>query len=132
MFCRMAARNGRFATGNWRPPASSLLKRRQTTGRFVKTWSQIAHRGAFLSFPFLSVMMLCLSGLALQLEGADATKESLLTVRVNGVEVGDSEAVLELDPGRMFVPVAVFRKGRLRVPAQRPMHVSALGLDYYP
>ena len=53
-------------------------------------------------------------------------------MRVNGVEVSDSEAVLELEPGRLFVPAALFRKGRLRLPPERPTHVSALGLDYYP
>jgi outer membrane usher protein len=61
-----------------------------------------------------------------------AMKESLLTVRVNGIELSEGEAVLELEPGRLYVPTGVFYKGRLRVPQERPTHVSALGLDYYP
>jgi outer membrane usher protein len=77
-------------------------------------------------------MGLCLSCLPVQVEGADAANESLLMVRINGVEVGDNEPVLELEPGRLYVSAAVFRKGRLRVPRQRPTQVSALGLDYYP
>jgi outer membrane usher protein len=93
----------------------------------VRTCFQIAHRGALLS-----ALGLCLSGWPVRMEGAAALKENLLTVRVNGVEVGDSEPVLELEPGRMFISAAVFRKGRLRLPPQRPTHVSALGLDYYP
>ena len=59
-------------------------------------------------------------------------KERLLTVRVNGIELGESEPVLELEPGRLFVPAALFSVGRLRLPAARPTHVSAVGLDYYP
>jgi outer membrane usher protein len=59
-------------------------------------------------------------------------KENLLTVRVNGVEVSDGEVILELEPGRLFVPASVFRSGRLRLPPQPPTHVSASGLDYYP
>lgn len=59
-------------------------------------------------------------------------KERLLTVRLNGIELGESEPVLELEPGRLFVSTALFNLGRLRVPAQPPTHVAALGLDYYP
>ena len=59
-------------------------------------------------------------------------KERLLTVRLNGIELSESEPVLELEPGRLFVPAALFNLGRLRVPAQRPTHVSAVDLDYYP
>jgi outer membrane usher protein len=66
------------------------------------------------------------------LEAAAAMRETLLMVRINGIEVSESDAVLELEPGRLFVPVGVFRRGRLRLPAQRPTHVSGLGLDYYP
>jgi outer membrane usher protein len=65
-------------------------------------------------------------------DGAAKMKESLLMVRVNGIDIGDDEPVLELEPGRLFVPAAVFLSGRLRLPPQRPTHVSALGLDYYP
>jgi len=53
-------------------------------------------------------------------------------VRVNGIAVSDSEPVLELEPRRLFVPTGIFRLGRLRLPAERPTHVSAVGLDYYP
>jgi len=53
-------------------------------------------------------------------------------VRVNGIVVSDSEPVLELEPGRLFVPTGIFRTGRLRLPAQPATHVSAVGLDYYP
>ncbi len=63
---------------------------------------------------------------------AAVTKENLLMIRINGIEVSDSEPVLELEPGRLFVPAAVFLLGRLRLPAQRPTHVSGVGLDYYP
>ena len=80
----------------------------------------------------LCVIGLCLSGLPGQVEGAAVMKESLLMVRINGVTVSDNEPVLELEPGRLWVPVAVFREGRLRLPPQRPTHVSGLGLDYYP
>lgn len=59
-------------------------------------------------------------------------KERLLTVRVNGIELSESEPVLELEPGRLFVPAALFSVGRLRLPAARPTHVAAVGLDYYP
>jgi outer membrane usher protein len=69
--------------------------------------------------------------LPILVEGA-AMKERLLTVRVNGVELSESEPVLELEPGRLFVPAALFSLGRLRLPAERPTHVAAVGLDYYP
>ena len=69
--------------------------------------------------------------LPILVDGA-AMKERLLTVRVNGIELSESEPVLELEPGRLFVPVAIFGLGRLRLPAERPTHVAAVGLDYYP
>jgi outer membrane usher protein len=59
-------------------------------------------------------------------------KQRLLTVRVNGIELGESEPVLELEPGRLFVPAALFSVGRLRLPAAPPTHVAAMDLDYYP
>jgi outer membrane usher protein len=98
----------------------------------VRTWFRTARSGAFLSAPLLGVVGLCLSGFLARVDGAAAMKESLLMVRVNGVEVGDNEPVLELEPGRLFVPAAVLHSGRLRLPPQRPTHVSALGQDYYP
>ena len=61
-----------------------------------------------------------------------AMKESLLTIRINGVELSESEPVLELEPGRLFVPAALFSVGRLRLPRERPTHVAAVDLDYYP
>ncbi len=64
-------------------------------------------------------------------EGA-AMKESLLTVRVNGIVLSESEPVLELEPGRLFVPASIFRTGRLRLPAEPPTYVSGVGLDYFP
>jgi outer membrane usher protein len=65
-------------------------------------------------------------------DAAEVMKENLLMVRINGIEVSDSEPVLELELGRLFVPAGVFSQGRLRLPALHPTHVSALGLDYYP
>lgn len=59
-------------------------------------------------------------------------KESLLTVEVNGVQVSEGEPVLELEPGRLFVPAALFKVARLRLPGGRPVHVAAVDLDYYP
>ena len=59
-------------------------------------------------------------------------KESLLTVRVNGVLISESEPVLELEPGRLFVPAGLFSMARLRLLAERPTHVAAMDLDYYP
>ncbi len=59
-------------------------------------------------------------------------KENLLMVRVNGIEISNSEPVLELEPGRLSLPAGVFRLGRLRLPPIHPTHVSALDLDYYP
>ncbi len=93
----------------------------------MRTSFQIVGRAAFLG-----ALGLCFCGLPGRMQGAAAMKENLLTVRINGIEVGDNEPVLELEPGRLSVPVEVFRKGRLRLPPQRATHVSALGLDYYP
>src|SRR5258708_555905 len=64
---------------------------------------------AFLSLPLPTVVGLCLFGLPVQREGAGAMKENLLMVRINGVAVSENEPVLELEPGRLSVPVAVFR-----------------------
>jgi outer membrane usher protein len=86
-----------------------------------------------LLVPFLVALGLGCSSLSLRMDGAAVMKENLLTVRVNGVEVSDGETVLELEPGRLYVPSGVFYKGRLRRPPQlKPTHVPALGVDYYP
>jgi hypothetical protein len=76
-------------------------------------------------------MGLCFAGLPARVDAA-AMRESLLTIRVNGVALSESEAVLEPEPGRLYIPTGVFYKGHLRLPQQRATHVAALGLDYYP
>ena len=65
-------------------------------------------------------------------EAAAAMKERLLMVRINGIEVSESDAVLELEPGRLFLPAGVFRRGRLPLPAQRPTQRFRVGPGLLP
>lgn len=100
--------------------------------RFVKTWfrkSPDCLRWGLLGWVLPMVFLPLWVGPA---GGATPAKENLLMVRINGKAVGDNEPVLEWEPGRLFIPAGVLRKGRLRLPAVRPTHVAALGLDYYP
>jgi len=97
----------------------------------VRTSYQAILRTGLGCVPSLIVMGLSLCLLSPRVDGA-AMMEKLLTVRINGTEVSESEAVLELEPGRLYVPIGVIYKGRLRLPPGHPTHVSALGLDYYP
>ncbi|MEO8051398.1 MAG: fimbria/pilus outer membrane usher protein [Acidobacteriota bacterium] len=90
----------------------------------MKIWSPAVRKRAISGR-----LALCLC-LPMLVEGA-AMKESLLTVRVNGILLSESEPILELEPGRLFVPASIFRTGRLRLPAESPTHVSGVGLDYF-
>src|ERR1700680_3415198 len=112
---------------NWRRPASFCWLGNRISATFMKIWFR-AIRRTIIS----GVLGLFVCVLPMPADAAEVMKENLLMVRINGIEVSDSEPVLELEPGRLFVPAGVFSQGRLRLPALHPTHVSALGLDYYP
>ena len=61
-----------------------------------------------------------------------SSRESFLTVRVNGKDIADNEPVIEWEPGRLYISSSVFFKAKLPLPPVRPTHIAAFGDNYYP